>query len=170
MGNNGGGKMYRDKAIEKMKGYFNDKRFIEHTLKVLGRAEQLCDGEHIDDVFIREVATLGSIFHDIGIPEAMKKHNSMDAPFQEKEGPAVARRLMQDMGVRPDILERVCYIVGHHHTADRVDGADFQVIWEADFIVNIDEKNIVIDADKVESAIEENLKSKTGLALIREVL
>ena len=162
--------MYREKAIEKMKAYFDNQRFIEHTLKVLGRAEQICEGENIEAPFIREVATLGSIFHDIGIPEALKKHNSMDAPYQEREGPAVARKLMNDAGVRPDILERVCYIVGHHHTADKVDGADFQVIWEADFIVNIDEKNIVLEADDVESAVAENLKTKTGRTLIREVL
>ena len=162
--------MYREKAIEKMKGYFNDDRFIAHTLKVLGRAEQICEGEKIEAPFILQVATLGSIFHDIGIPEALKKHNSMDAPYQEQEGPSVARRLMDEVGVRPDIAERVCYIVGHHHTADRVDGADFQVIWEADFIVNIDEKNIVLEPDDVESAVAENLKTETGLALIREVL
>jgi len=162
--------MYREKAIEKMKSYFNEKRFIEHTLKVLGRAERICEGEKIEASFILQVALLGSIFHDIGIPEALKKHNSMDAPYQEQEGPAVARKLMNEVGVRPDILERVCYIVGHHHTADRVDGFDFQVIWEADFIVNIDEKNIVLEPDDVESAVAENLKTETGLALIREVL
>jgi HD superfamily phosphodiesterase len=162
--------MYREQAIEKMKEYFNEKRFIEHTLKVLGRAEQICEGEGIENPFVREVATLGSIFHDIGIPEALRKHNSMDAPFQEQEGPAVARKLMAEVGVRPDILERVCFIVGHHHTAGQVDGVDFQVIWEADFIVNIDEKNIVLQADKVESAVAENLKTPTALSLIREVL
>jgi len=162
--------MYREKGIELMKNYFNDNRFIEHTLKVLARAEQICEGEKIEAPFIREVATLGSIFHDIGIPEALKKHNSIEALYQEKEGPAVARKLMSEMGVRSDISERVCYIVGHHHTADRVDGADFQVIWEADFIVNIDEKNIVLEDGEVESAVAENLKTKTGLALIREVL
>ena len=162
--------MYREKAIEKMKNYFNDKRFIEHTLKVLGRAEQICKGEKIEAPFILQVATLGSIFHDIGIPEALKKHDSMDAPYQEQEGPAVARKLMDEMRVRADIAERVCYIVGYHHTADRVDGADFQVIWEADFVVNIDEKNIVLEPGKVQSAVAENLKTETALSLIREVL
>jgi HD superfamily phosphodiesterase len=162
--------MYREKAIEKMKGYFQDDRFIEHTLKVLTRAEQICEGEKIDAPFILHVASLGSIFHDIGIPEALKKHSSMEAPYQEQEGPPVARKLMDEVGIRPDILERVCYIVGHHHTAEKVDGLDFQVIWEADFIVNIDEGNIVLEPGEVEHSVEENLKTATGQVLIREVL
>jgi hypothetical protein len=162
--------MYRESALEKMKGYFQDDRFIEHTLKVLDRAEQICRGEGIDAPFVLNVATLGSIFHDIGIPEAVKKHSSMEAPYQEQEGPPVARRLMDEMNVRADILERVCYIVGHHHTADRVDGLDFQIIWEADFIVNIDESNIVLEPDEIDRSLEENLKTATGRMLIREVL
>ena len=49
----------------------------------------------------------------------------------------MARALLGELAVRPDILERVCYIVGKHHTIDAVDGLDFQVIWEADALVNI---------------------------------
>ncbi len=162
--------MYRDKAVEKMKGYFQEGRFIEHTMKVLARAEQICAGENIDGAFIQQVAILGSIFHDIGIPEALKKHSSLEAPYQEKEGPPVARRLMEEIDVRPDIRERVCHIVGNHHTAERVDGLDFQVIWEADFIVNIDEGNIKLEPDEVKQAVEENLKTATGRTLIKEVL
>ena len=162
--------MYRDKAVEKMKGYFQEDRFIEHTLKVLARAEQICTGENTEGAFVRQVAVLGSIFHDIGIPEALEKHSSLEAPYQEKEGPPVARRLMEEIGVRSDIRERVCYIVGNHHTAERVDGLDFQVIWEADFIVNIDEGNMKLQPGEVEKAVEENLKTATGRTLIKEVL
>jgi hypothetical protein len=162
--------MYRDAAVNSMKEYFQEKRFIDHTLKVLSTAEKVGLGEGIRDDFLWNVVTLGSVFHDIGIPEALKKHDSMEAPFQEKEGPSVARRLMEEIGVRPDILERVCYIVGNHHTRERVDGVDFQIIWEADFIVNIDEENIVLEPDGVEQSVSENISSGTGLKLVREVL
>jgi HD superfamily phosphodiesterase len=162
--------MYRDDAVERMKGYFDEKRFIEHTLKVLSRAEEIASGEGLGEAFIENVVVLGSVFHDIGIPEALQKHGSMDAAYQEKEGPPVARRIMEEMGVRPDILERVCYIVGNHHTAKRVDGMDFQAIWEADFIVNVDEKNITLDPEKVDIEVKDNIKTKTGRKLVAEVL
>jgi hypothetical protein len=162
--------MYRDAAVNSMKKYFQEKRFIDHTLKVLSTAEKIGLGEGLRDDFLWNVVTLGCVFHDIGIPEALKRHDSMEAPFQEKEGPPVARRLMEKIGVRPDILERVCYIVGNHHTRERVDGGDFQIIWEADFIVNIDEENIILEPDGVEQSVSENISSGTGLKLVREVL
>jgi len=162
--------MSREVAIQKMKEYFQEQRFVEHTLKVLSTAEKIYVGEGLKHDFLWNVVTLGSIFHDIGIPEALKKHGSLEALYQEQEGPAVARKLMEETGVRPDIIERVCYIVGNHHTHKRVDGLDFQIIWESDFIVNIDEKNITLEPDKVEQAVQENMSTKTGLRLIREVL
>jgi hypothetical protein len=163
-------RMYRDEAIEEMKSYFGDDRFIEHTLRVLDTGERICAGEGVRDEFVKSVVTLGCIFHDIGIPEAVKKHDSMDAPYQEREGPAVGRRLMEKIRVRPDLRERVCYIIGHHHTRDRVDGTDFQIIWEADFIVNIDQENLRVDPERMDQAVRDNLKSATARALMREVL
>jgi hypothetical protein len=158
----------RDEAIRSMSDYFDSKRFVEHTLKVLGAAEKIAESEGLADGFTKSSLVLGSIFHDIGIPEAQKKYGSIDAPWQEKEGPAVARHLMTALGVRPDILERVCFIVGAHHTKDKVDGMDFQVIWEADFVVNIEEKNLVFTKDDIAKAIEANTSTAMGRTLARE--
>jgi hypothetical protein len=152
-------------AIEGMKSHFATERFIEHTLKVLDQAEKIAEGEGIRDGFTRSVIALASIYHDIGIPESLKKYSSSDAPYQEKEGPPVARELMARIGVRPDILERVCYIVGAHHTKEKVDGIDFQTIWEADFIVNIEERNLVFEKDELPAAIGENISTATGKKL-----
>jgi hypothetical protein len=152
-------------AIKGMKDYFGNERFIDHTLKVLDQAEKIAEGERVRDEFTKSVVTLSSIYHDIGIPESMKKYSSMDAPYQEKEGPPVARELMGKIGVRRDILERVCFIVGAHHTKDKVDGIDFQALWEADFIVNIEEKNLVFAKEEIPAAVEENVATATGKKL-----
>ena len=34
-------------------------------------------------------------------------------------------------------IERVKYLVGHHHTYDFIDGMDYQILVEADFLVNL---------------------------------
>jgi hypothetical protein len=156
----------KSEAIEGMKGYFANERFINHTLKVLDQAEKIAEGERIQGEFAKSVIALASVYHDIGIPESVKKYSSMDARYQEKEGPAVARELMGRIGVRPDILERVCFIVGSHHTKEKVDGIDFQTLWEADFIVNIEEKNLVFGREDLPSAIEENVSTPTGKKLV----
>ena len=160
----------KSEAIEGMKGYFANERFINHTLKVLDQAEKIAEGEGIRGDFTRGVIALASIYHDIGIPESLRKYSSMDAPYQEKEGPAVARGLMAKIGVRPDVLERVCFIVGAHHTKPEVDGIDFQIIWEADFIVNIEEKNLVFEKKDLPAAIGENVSTPAGKKLAHEAV
>jgi HD superfamily phosphodiesterase len=157
----------REEAIESMEKYFGESiKYIEHTHKVLAVAEQILDSEGVNDSFVNDVVVLSTIFHDIGIPEAERKYNSPAAEYQEKEGGPIARELLSALKVRPDILERVVYIVRNHHTMEKVDGMDFQVLWEADFIVNIDEKNITVEKGSEIKAIEENFITNTGTKLI----
>jgi hypothetical protein len=160
----------KDAAIRGMKEYFRNERYINHTLKVLDQAERIMQGEKIGWDFLKSVITLSCIYHDIGIPEAVKKYSSSDAPYQEKEGPPLARELMNGIGVRRDVLERVCFIVGAHHTKGEVDGIDFQIVWESDFIVNLDEKNIVLKQGELRTALEENTVTGTGRSLASELL
>jgi hypothetical protein len=157
--------MNRETAVERMKDYFDDERFSSHTLNVLSHADKLCTGERIEGGFTRSVIELGSIFHDIGIPESQRKYSSIDYTHQEKEGPPVARAIMEEIGIRPDIIERVCYIVAHHHTRQSVDGIDFQIVWEADFLVNIQEGNITIPDGEFTAAVAENIVTDTGRSL-----
>ena len=35
------------------------------------------------------------------------------------------------------VTERVAYLIGHHHTYDKIEGMDYQILVEADFLVNI---------------------------------
>ena len=35
------------------------------------------------------------------------------------------------------MIRRVEYLVGHHHTYKDIDGLDYQILVEADFLVNI---------------------------------
>ena len=53
---------------------------------------------------------------------------------------------------------------------EAVDGIDFQILWEADFIVNIEEKNIELNPREIEDALKENIRTRTGGSLVREVL
>lgn len=125
-------------AIEAMKQFFgSDERWVHHSLEVLGFARRILDGEGLKDSFTNDVVCLSAIFHDVGIPRALEKHGSAAGPLQEKEGEEIAREILKGLNIRPDILERVCYIIGHHHTREAIDGVDFQVMWEADALVNI---------------------------------
>jgi hypothetical protein len=107
--------------------------------------------------------TLTAILHDIGIHEAERKYNSNLGMYQEIEGPPIAKRTLREMGIRNRTIERVCYIIGGHHTPSKVDEVDFQILWEADLLVNIEESGLMTDKNvNLRTVISQNFKTATG--------
>ena len=141
----------KEQADFLMREFFKDyPKWKKHSILVEQYTENIYEEEGINSPFVYNVIVLSGFFHDLGIPIAEKKYAKVEDHVQEKEGEIVAREFMQKMGIRRDILERVCYIIGHHHTYKKIDGIDFQILWEADLIVNTfegrrDPKNIDID-------------------------
>lgn len=117
-----------------------DPRRIQHFIKVhrfaqlIGRLEQL-------DAHTQLVLECAALVHDIGIRPAEKKYGRCTGKLQEQEGPDHARRLMNGLGLEPNDIDRICYLVGHHHTYNQIDGIDYQILVEADLLVNFYEEN-----------------------------
>ena len=40
------------------------------------------------------------------------------------------------------LIDRICYLIGHHHTYDNIEGLDYQILVEADFLVNLYEDDV----------------------------
>ncbi|HOX36336.1 MAG TPA: hypothetical protein PLO06_11630, partial [Methanoregulaceae archaeon] len=106
-----------------------------------------------------------AILHDIGIHEAERKYNSTSGNYQQIEGPPIARQILSDLGVAPSIIDRVCFITGNHHTYTNIDGIDFQVLVEADFLVNIFEDEM--ERQATESVLHRIFRTETGRSLLR---
>ena len=68
--------------------------------------------------------------------------------MQEKEGPKVAKKLLYRLGFDNEASERIQYLVGHHHTYTNIDSIDYHILVEADFLVNLYEDNLPIEAVK----------------------
>lgn len=116
-----------------MEQYFGeDQRRVDHALQVTRYAEELLAYVEADPVLTLTSAYL----HDIGIPEAERKHGSNAGKWQEQEGPPVARELLTGLGAEPSFVDQVADIVGHHHTSCGVDSPAFRIIWDADALVN----------------------------------
>ncbi|URZ08708.1 HD domain-containing protein [Clostridium felsineum] len=144
--------------------YFDgDVRRINHALKVYSFSKTIGELEKLpaDDFKILEVA---AILHDIGIKESEKKYNSSAGNYQELEGPPVAKKLLDKFNLNSSFVDRVCYLIGHHHTYTKIDGLDYQILVEADFIVNIFEDSM--DKNAINSIKEKYFKTSTGIALI----
>jgi len=154
------------KALLKMIEYFGgDIRRINHALKVYGFAQAIREGEKIENKDTIDVIDLTAILHDIGILEAERKHNSNSGKFQELEGPAIAKHIMQEIGVDSDVVDRVCYIIGNHHSYQKIDDVDFQILVEADFIVNIFEDGL--SESQKNSILNKYFKTKTGISFLK---
>ncbi len=115
--------------------YEGDAKRIQHFVKVHSFARLIGQEEGLDEgtLFILEAAAL---VHDIGIKPAEEKYGSCQGKLQEKEGPALARKILEELNFESDVVERVCYLVGHHHTYSQIDGMDYRILVEADFLVN----------------------------------
>ena len=128
----------KEQAVQLMQAFFApEEAQAQHALRVTGFAERIYSGEGVQQRFIEQVIVLAGIFHDVGIPLALRLHGTAAGPYQEEVGEPIARRLLTTLGTRPDVMERVCYIVRHHHSQEFVDGLDFQIILESDALVNI---------------------------------
>lgn len=157
--------MSKEKVIAAMKEVFKDAPYgIDHTFTVLKDAETIMDGEGVTGTE-RELISIVAILHDIGALEAQRKYGSMDGVYQEQEGPAIAERILKDLNYDTKFIERVCFIIGHHHTPSKIDGIDFQIQWEADLLANLEYMDIKNDRERLQQYIEENFKTSTGRSM-----
>ena len=159
--------MLVNKILDLAINYFGkDTKLINHFLKVHSFARHMAIMENCDPHTL-EVVEIAAILHDIGIPESIRKYNSGAGNWQEIEGPIIAEDLLKELNLEKNILERVLFIIGHHHTYSAIDGVDFQIIAEADFLVNVFEGEI----EKPECIkIKENIfKTTTGIRLLDQL-
>ena len=79
----------------------------------------------------------------------------------------LAAEFLKDAGLPQACLDRVVYLVGHHHTLTDVEGLDYQILLEADYLVNADEHGY--SRENVENTLAEIFRTATGSALLRAV-
>lgn len=144
-----------------------DPKRIQHTTKVHAYAALIGIGEGLDDEtqFVLESAAL---VHDIGIRASEKKYGHQNGKLQEQEGPAVATELLTRLGgYTKEQIERICWLVAHHHTYHASDDKDYQILIEADFLVNLYEDNEPSESIR---AVRDNIfKTKSGLKMLSEM-
>lgn len=144
--------------------YDGDPKRIQHFTKVHSYARLIGIGEGLDDasLFILEAA---AYTHDIGIRVAEEKYGRCDGKLQEQEGPIIAQKMLSQLGFENYIVERICFLIGHHHTYDNIDGLDYQILVEADFLVNLYEDDAGNRA--IDKAYKRIFKTETGKKIFR---
>ena len=157
-----------EKLLTAMMEYdYGDVPRIQHFVKVyeFARMIGLMEGLDSKTQFTLESA---AVVHDIGIHISEQKYGSSSGKYQELEGPAEAKKLLDGLEWPADVTERVGYLVGHHHTYHDMDGMDYQILIEADYIVNASENGY--SKENVENFVEKIVKTQSGRELTRAVM
>jgi HD superfamily phosphohydrolase YqeK len=154
--------LLKERIALEMKKYFGtDFKRTNHAVKVARYAEQILMKEGGNPLVVMGAAYL----HDIGIHEAERKYGSTSGPYQEKEGPPIAKEILERLGVQKEMTDEICDIIGHHHSPREQETLNFQVLYEADWLVNIEEEGISNDRKKVEKLIGKVFRTVTGKQL-----
>ena len=75
--------------------------------------------------------------------------------------------MLKECGFSPKQIERITYLVGHHHTYRNIDGMDYQILVEADFLVNFYEDDT--KADAIHHAYEAIFRTVSGRDICRTI-
>ena len=146
--------------------YRGDPARIQHFMKVHGFAKLIGEEEGLDEktLYILEAA---ACVHDIGIRPALEKYGKENGSLQEKEGPAEAEKMMKLLGFDQEVIDRVSFLVGHHHTYTGIEGMDYQILVEADFLVNYFENDM--DREMVRKSVEKIFRTESGKRIAQEM-
>lgn len=151
------------KMIDFSEGNLHD---INHFMKVYAFAETIGKGEKLDDE-TQKILEAAAVVHDIACPLCRVKYGNTNGKYQEEEGIPLTYEFFNNSGLSKKFIDRVAYLVGHHHTLTDIDGLDYQILIEADYIVNADESNY--SKENIMNTIEKVFKTNTGIHLIKSI-
>ena len=110
-------------------------RDIDHLIRVWAYAKTIGELEALDGETQRTLE-VAAITHDIACPLCRMKYGSACGKRQEEEGPGLVMDFLSDSGMPAEVIRRIAFLVGHHHTYRDIDGIDWQILIEADYIAN----------------------------------
>jgi len=139
---------------------------IDHFIRVWTYAKTIAELEQLDSEtqYILEIA---AITHDIACPLCREKYGNTNGKHQEAEGVPMVESFLSDAGISAHQMERIKYLVGHHHTLSGIDGIDHQILVEADYIANASENGY--DVKNIENFLNRIVKTSAGKQLIQSV-
>ena len=147
--------------IIKMTEFFSgDPKRIQHFIKV-----------HTFALDIRTMYCLdvASVVNDIGIKPAEERYGKghCGGKLQEQLGPEPAQKMLRELDFDEDIIERVCFLIAHHHTYEGAQGLDWQILLEADFLVNAYEDSL--SKESIKSFRDKVFKTKAGIKMLEDM-
>lgn len=160
-----GGNLYRAVRTEMEQFFGKDARRIAHALEVTGHALRIREAEGGD----REIVTMASLLHDVGIKPGEERFGRNDGKIQEELGPPVAGEILEALGVEAGRIATVREMIAHHHTSGKIRTKEFACLWDADMIVNLREAAGAMSREKIGALIETKFLTSEGKRIARAI-
>lgn len=163
----GAGMMTISEAMKKMIGISNGSQHdINHFIKVWTYAKTIGELEGLDET-TQKTLEYAAIVHDIACPRLRAEFGSCPGTKQQETGGPMAREFYKDSGLPQDMIDRIVFLVEHHHTFMNVDGIDYQILLEADFLTNAGEQEKY--HRNIQKFYDDIFKTKSGLRLLESI-
>lgn len=157
----------KEKIVSKMIDFFNGNCCdIAHFLKVYAYAQTIGRLEKLDEE-TQEILEITSVVHDIACPLCREKYGDTSGKHQEIESEALLRIFLSEFNLTDKVVNRIVYLVTHHHTYTDVEGIDYQILLEADYLVNADESHYSPDA--IQKFRDRVFKTKSGIHMLESI-
>lgn len=156
----------KQKLIKELESYFGkDQKRIRHAKNVLRFAEKILKQENGD----WQIVIAASVLHDVGIKVAEEKYGSSAGHYQEKEGPAIAGNILYKLGFKKEEIEQICEIIAYHHSPGKIKTTNFNILYDADWLVNLKDEVGIDDKIKLEGIIDRVFKTDTGKKIAKKL-
>ena len=139
---------------------------IDHFIRVWTYARTIGELENLDreTQFLLEVA---AITHDIACPLCRVKYGNTNGKYQEEEGVPMVKEFLSDIGIAEEVIDRVAFLVGQHHTFSGIDGIDYQILIEADYIANATENGY--GQENIVNFMQKIMKTEGGKQILKAI-
>ena len=144
----------------------NDKKRIAHALKVYAYALTIGELENPDGK-PPEALIYAAILHDIGIKIADEKYGSCSFKQQETEGPPEAEKILSRLGIERAVIDRVVFLIDHHHSPAASEDTDFRILLEADYLVNLEEGSISLS--QRDGILDNHFRTASGKNILTSI-
>ena len=152
-----------ENMIEFYEGNIHD---IDHFLKVWALAKTIGEAEKLD-AKTQEILEVAAVIHDIACPLCRVKYGNTNGAHQEAESGPLVEEFLSKLPVGTLDVSRIKWLVEHHHTYTNVDGMDYQILLEADFLVNAGESGY--SKEMIENTCKNVFRTATGKHLLKNM-
>jgi len=119
------------------------KRYFKQDFNRIGRATRMA--RYAEKIGKKEAGNLAVILTAAYLYQLGKKETEVGVEegndsSRETEGPPVVRQILTKLGARDELIEEVCHIVAHRDRPKLGDSVNHRVVYDADVIVNLEER------------------------------